>query len=229
MANTITTHACFVCQHGTHPLIDSTLETIGTLVTDLVSWILCSVGCVMLRCLALAKHIVEDWLIYYLLCGHILCLMLKQTSTLLRKFVRSRNRCLASSRNLVLLILDRLCIHTNMQLRSECKWQPSNAANGYVLDKACEAYTRNLRFSSSLFVDPHECLKSRLKKPPDRLIFAIYVPVWITIVYAVHVMIGVMKIWYLGVCKAWHWLRNTWIATQKATSVFASNRCVYFT
>ena len=187
---------------------------------DSVSWIMCSVQCAILRGLSLAKYIVEEWLLYYLSCSRIFLLMLSQTSTLSRKFARLRKRYLSCGRDLFLLYLDRLYIHTNTKLRSEYKWQPSNAASGYVLDEAYEVYNKNLKFLTKLFSVPYDYMKTKLKKPPDRIIFAVYVPIWITVFYVLYNIIGVMKIWYLVTCRTWKWMHETWVTSYNAVSAF---------
>ena len=201
MAINIKTHTCFVHQHGTHPFVDTVNDLAGVLATDLVSWFVHGVKCNMLRFLNLTKHIVDEWLLYYLMLGHVLILMIKQTSTLSRKFVRLRNRCIDRGKSLLLLYIETLHIHADIKLRSECKWQPNNATSSYILDAAHEAYNRNLKFSNKIFTPPYECIQRRLKKPPDRIILAVYEPAWITLFHIIYVIIGLLKIWHLTLCS----------------------------
>ena len=176
--------------------------------------------CTILRGLSLAKYIVEEQLPYYLLCGYIFILMLSQMSTLSRKFIRLQKQYLSCGRDLFLLYLDRLYIHTNTKLRSEYKQQPSNVASSYILDETYAIYNKNLKFSTKLFSVPYDYKKIKLKKPPDQLIFVVYMLIWI-IVYALYNIICIMKIWYLVTCRTQNWMHKTQTTSYNAVLAFA--------
>ena len=122
MAINVKTHACFVCQHGTHPFLDAVNDLAGVLATDLVSWFVHGVKCNMLRFLNLTKHIVDEWLHYYLMHRHVIMLIIKQMASISRRHVRLQNRHIDRGKELLLFCIEILCIHTKLKLRSECKY-----------------------------------------------------------------------------------------------------------
>ena len=228
MAYNIKTHTNFVYQYGTHPLIDSANETMGVVATDLVFWLLYGMQNSVLWLIVATKYIVEEWLLFYLLCGYATLLMIRQTSNLSRKYVRLQKRLRYKGRDMILLCLDTLHINTSMKLRSEWKWQPSNAASGYVLDEAHEVCNNNLKFTSKLFGTPYKYVRKRMEKPPDRLLIVVYTPLWITFFYMLYLGLGIVKIWYFGSCKLYK--KVVWVMTQlqKTTTIFASSTGIDF-
>ena len=95
--------------------------------------------------------------------------MCKQTIALGRKFVRFWQRYLKQSLDVQLLHLDKLCIFSQVQLRSKHKWQPDSAGSGFVFDVAHDLRNRNLRHSSKVFKVPNNYVKSEMKELPDTI------------------------------------------------------------
>ena len=121
MAINVKTHTSFMCQHGTHPFVESVHDVTGVLATDLVLWLVHGVEYNVLRFLTLTKCIVDKWLLYYLIYRHILMLMIMQTAELLRRCTRLQNRCIDRGKELLLPCVEILYVHAELKVRSKCK------------------------------------------------------------------------------------------------------------
>ena len=200
MTNTFITHISFVLNHWTHPMHELLCKVTGAVAIDLVTWIVYRAQLLSLRITSLSKTMTEECLLSTILWLHVAVNMVQHTLPRGRKHIRHRHKLFRSRK----MFFDKCCPFSYLQFSSEYRWQVTCMPSGYKLDKVEDAHRKMMTRCHDLFTIPHEDIRVRTKKPPDRLIILVCTLIWITAFHLLHVLIGIGRIMAIISRKKWN-------------------------
>ena len=86
------------------------------------------------------------------------------------------------------------------QVRAEYCWQLDHTSCYYNVDEAYAKHAKSRRLASDLFHPPYDYFRSRLKKPPDKVLCAVLPLFLLPVYFTIHILYGIIKIVYLMTC-----------------------------
>ena len=93
-----------------------------------------------------------------------------------------------------------LCHINWFRVKGEFSWQLDHTSRYYNFDEAYTTHAKSRQEASDLFYPPYDYFRSRLKKPPDKVLCAVLPLFLLPIYFSVHIMHGMFKMFYLFMC-----------------------------